>query len=482
VVRLVVAVLLARLLTRHEYGIAGMVLVFMSFVLIFADIGLGNALVQRRTLTEDDYCTAFWTSAATGTFFTLAAVALSGPIASFFHEPAIQPMIAVLSLSFVMQGLALTQAAVLVRAMAFRALELRWMISTFIGGAVGIAFAFLGFGAWAIVALHLTSTAVGTVLVWMYSSWRPQLRFSRTSLRALAGFSSNVFGTGLLEQLRGTTDNMLVGRYLGAAALGPYALAYNLVLMPLNRIAFPLGHVLFPVLSRIQNDHRKIVHYWIRSLRLIAVVTLPACVGLVLVGADAVVVVLGEKWQPAIRIVQLLAVVGMLQTLQFLNPFVLQAVDRTSTLLRWSLVTYLVCATAFVIGLHWGVVGVAAAYAVASVVAEPFYARATAHAVGIRLRDLIRPQLGVVQATIVMAIVVFATRQLTIQLGLSPSLRLLIVVPLGIVTLAAACRWRVPELVAELRVLRARRAGGASAAIDPLIADERAPASSTVLG
>jgi PST family polysaccharide transporter len=465
ITRFAVAIVLARLLSPHDYGIAAMVLVFMSFVLVFSDFALGNALVQREDLSDEDCSTAFWTSVAAGALFTVLAIAAAGPVASFFGEPALRAMIVVLAFSFIIQSLGITQSALLVRRMEFRGLEVREMGATLVGGAVGIAVALRGGGAWAIIAQQLAAAAATTLLVWRYTAWWPGFVFSVRRLRSFAGFSANVLGTNVLNQLRGTTDNLLVGRVLGPSALGAYGLAYNLVLVPFNRIAVPLSQVLFPALARMQDDRPRIAELWKRSLRLIAGVAAPCCVGLVFAGPEFVEFVLGNKWSHAVRIVQLLAVVGLLQTLQFLNPIVLQSLNRTSTLLRWTLFSYAASVCAFAIGLHWGAVGVAAAYAIVSAVTEPLYARATARAVGLPFAELARAVAPVLAAAAVMAAAMGVTRIALATTAAGPGLRLGVLVVVGLAALAGGIAWRAPQLVRELRALVRR--GESTAAREP---------------
>jgi O-antigen/teichoic acid export membrane protein len=455
--RLLVAITLARLLAPHDYGLAGMVLVFSSFALIFSDLALGQTLVQRRVITEADASTVFWTSVGSGLIFTLVGVALSGPISAFFGEPVLQPMIAVFSLSFLIWGVGLTQSAMLVRNMAFRSLEIRQIAATMIGGIVGIAVALDGHGAWAIVCQQLAGAAAATLLVWRFSTWRPRWMYSLPSLRGFAGFSANVLGTNVLTQLRPITANVLIGRFLGASALGAYALAYNVMLVPFGRIAEPLAQVLFPALSRSQDDREQIVKYWLRAARLLAALAMPALLGLIVVASDFVEVVLGHDWARATPVIQLLAVVGLLQTLQFLNPVLLQAIDRTSTLLAWSAGSFAVSLVAFAIGLHWGIVGVAAAFAIAAAASEPFYTWLVARAVGISVSTFVSNLSGIAQATAVMVGALLAARLLMINAGVTTSARLILLIGLGMVTFAATALWRAQDVIADVKSLRKER-------------------------
>ena len=364
--RLVVGLLLAHLLTPHDYGVAGMAIVFASLVFVFSDLSFGAALVQRRELTEDDRSTVFWTSAAVGLVLTLCGIALSGPLASFYDEPQVRPLFAVMSLSFLVTSVASTQTALLTREMNFRALELRQIACAVVSAGVGITLAAMGYGPWAIIAQQVVSAFVSTTLLWFSSPWRPRLAYSFASLRSLGGYSWNVFGARLLFYLNRNADNLLVGRFLGAAALGAYSVAYNVMLLPFSQVSVPVQDVLFPAFSRLQDDRRTLASTWLRANRVIAAVTVPALVGLIVVAPDFVHVVLGERWHRATPVIQILAWVGLLQSLQGLNGSVLRAVDRTNLLFRYSLVVVTASLIAFVLGLHWGIVGVAAAYALSS--------------------------------------------------------------------------------------------------------------------
>lgn len=452
--RIGVAVAIARILAPQEYGVAAMALVFSGFVLIFSDLALGQALVQRLSLTHADKATAFWTSVVAGAVFTAVGLAVAAPIARFFGEPRLDAMIMVLSLTFLVSAAGTTQSALLVREMNFRALELRELAATFVGASAAIAGALAGLGAWAIVTQQLAATMTTTLLVWFYSSWRPTATFSGASLRRFAGFSANMLGTQTLVQLRVATPNAVIGRVLGAPALGVYTLAYNVILLPFNRIATPISQVLFPAMSRIQEDRSRLADYWRRSIRLLAAFVMPALVGLIIVAPELVATVLGDDWDRAVPVIQLLAFVGLLQTLQFLNPIVLQTLDQTSLLFKWSIFSFAASVVALVAGLRWGIVGVAAAFAISAVVTESLYAWLTARLLGVRLARLAGDLAGVIQATATMAAAVLATRVTLLETGGGATERLVAEVAVGLVVYAAMCAWRARPLIEELRGLR----------------------------
>jgi O-antigen/teichoic acid export membrane protein len=456
--RVAVAVVLARLLTPHEYGLAGMALVFSSLVLVFSDLALGAAVIQRRSLSQADLSTVFWTSVGAGAVCTAVGFALAGPLAAFYGQPAIRPLFAALAFAFLLTAVGTTQASLLTRELSFRAVELCLMAGSLAGGAVGIAAAAAGHGAWAIIDQQLVTAAVTSVLLWAVSPWRPSFRFSFESLRSLGGFTGNVFVQRLLYYLHRNTDNLLIGRFLGAAPLGAYSLAYNVMLVPFSRIAGPIQEVLYPAFARMQDDPLRIAAVWVRVTRLVAAISVPALLGLIVVAPDFVQIVLGPRWHAAGPVLRILAWVGLLQSLQTLNSHILQAVDRTSTLMRFSVLFFTAHLAAFSVGLHWGILGVAAGYAVSSTIVEPLYSWGTARILGVSPLLVPRALGGVFQAGIAMALAVAGVRLLLLDAGLGPGARLLVAVAVGLAVFLPCCMWRAPEVADELRRLRPRRA------------------------
>jgi O-antigen/teichoic acid export membrane protein len=456
--RLVVALVLARLLAPHQWGLAAMVLVFSGFVIVFTDSALGTALIQRRTLLEEDRSTVFWSSAAIGVALMVGGIALSGPLARFYGEPEVRPLFAALSVGFFVSALGTTQMALLVRDMQFRRLELRQIAATVVGAAMGITIALLNFGAWAIVGQQIAEATTSTVLLWCITPWRPSAVFSTASLHRLGGFAGNVFGENLLYQAGRNLGSLLIGRFLGAASVGAYVLATNVILVPFSRIAGPLQQVFFPAFSRMSDDRERMADVWIRATRLVGLISIPSLVGLVIVAPDFVHVVLGPRWTEATPVIQILALVGIIQSLQTLNGEVLLALNRSGTLLRFTMLSFVGSVIAFVAGLPWGIVGVATAYAIATALIEPVRTYLTTRALGISFWRFVGAFRGITEATVVMAGATFTARTALVTAGVPAAARLVLVVALGAVVYVAVCLWRAPEVTVEIRgALRRRR-------------------------
>lgn len=447
-------IVIAHLITPADLGLVAMTVVFSSLALLLADLALGAALVQRPSLTEEDRSTAFWLSAAIGILFTVAGVALAGPIASLYGEPKVKPLFEVISITFLLSALGTTQGALLIREFKFRSLEIRTVIATVAASAVTITLALFHYGPWAIVGQKLTMTGVSTVLLWLASGWRPRLLVSRASLRDLLGFSGYLVGTRFLFYLNGNADNYIVGRYVGTAALGAYSIAYNVMLVPLTRLVEPIQQVFYPALSRIA-DPERIGTVWLRTTTMVAAITVPAFAGMMVVAPDFVPVVLGGRWHESVRVLQILSWVGLLQTVSWQAASVLQALDRTSWLFRFGVVSTALTVSAFAVGVHWGVVGVASGYAIVTTVLVLYWLSVPMRLTGVGAMRFVGALSGVVQAATVMTLVLVALRLGALQ-SLSSTPRLFVLIAAGTLVYLPLCAWRAPVVVGELRALRQR--------------------------
>jgi O-antigen/teichoic acid export membrane protein len=459
------AIALARFLTPHEYGLAAMALVFSALVFAFSDLSLGIGLVQRKAISEEDRSTVFWTSAAVGVALTAGGIALSGPIAAFFGEPDVQPLFAVLSLSFVVGSLGATHASLLHREMKFRAISVRVAASTIVGGVVGVTLAATGFGAWSLIVQQLCIAIVSTSLLWLSLPWRPRLVYSGRSLVDLGAFGGRIFGVRILDYVRTNGDKLLVGRVLGSAPLGTYTVAFNIVLMPLSRVFIAIADTMLPALSRLQEDRERMASAWLRVNRVVAAIFVPALLGLIVVAPDFVVVLLGERWRGVAPLLQVLSVGMIVLGVSALGVQVLTALDRATTLLRFSIAETVVLILAIVVGLRWGVTGVAVGYALASVASRGFFAWLTTRCLGVPFTRYVASLSGIAQASVMLLAATVATRIALLETGAPDSLRLLAVVAVGIAVYVPLCLWRVPDLRAELT--RIRREGLAGGAVTP---------------
>lgn len=447
ITRTIVTITLARLLGPVDFGVASMVLVLSALVVPLSDLGLGVALVQRKTITEVECSTVFWASIALGVLFTAVGVAVSPLVADFYHQPRVGPLFAVLSFNFLITGLGSTHRSLLYRAMDFRSLELRLMIGGLLGGISGIALAAAGAGPWAIIVLQLVQGLVSTVLVVALGQWRPSAAFSLGSLRSLGPFGGRYVGTQVFTVLNMNADNLLIGRYLGASSLGLYTLAYSVILVPLSRITNPLQEVFYSGFSRLQDDSTAIAQAWTRTLRLVAAVSIPLTAMIAVTASDAIPAFFGARWSGAAAVVRILAFVSLLQILQALHPAILGSTGRMKTYLRFTAGSFVVNLAAFVVGLRWGIVGVATCFAIVNAGLAAVFTLLVTRAIALPFRAVWRSLRGLLQPGAALIVVGLGVRHVAVHEDLDAWARIAVVASAGLIAYVAVAMWSARDLL-----------------------------------
>jgi O-antigen/teichoic acid export membrane protein len=459
--RLTVAIILARILTPEEWGLAAIALVVAALLELIPD-SVSGGLVQRSRISEHDRSTIFWTALGLGVGVSLLGVAGSGAIAEFFGEPEARNLIAAVSVGLAITSLGVVPESLLMRDLDYRSLELRHMAATGVGAATALTLAFAGAGAWAIVGNALAWVATSVTLLWAFVRWRPRLTFSRASFSSLGSYGLRMFGSQALTFAQLGGDKVLVGRYLGAASLGTYAFSFNLMFTPIVNIAFPIQNVLFPAFSTIQEDEDRLRAAWLRGKRVTVAVLAPLFLTVLVIAPDLIPVVFGSKWDDAIPVLQLLCVAGVGYALLTQNPTLLLVRNEMRTLLRWSAFATGFLLASIAVGLSWGVVGVAATYALARwllVVPDTFITTRTA---SIPLRTALGTACAALPFAFAATAVALGLRFALEAAGVPAVIRLLVVAPSVLAIHIGLIRLWSPTLWAEageaLRYARRRPA------------------------
>ena len=402
-----VTVVLARLLSPDDFGVVAIATVVTGFVMLFSDLGTATAVIQKKDHTPAFLSSVFWVNAAFGVVVMLFVVAVSPLISWLYGEPRLTGVLIALSFSFPVAGVVAMQRALLEKAMRFDLLARIEMLSTAIGGAIGIAAALAGGGAWALVVQTVTSVLAMAVLLWAYSDWRPRLQARLAEIRSIAGFSGYLTGFNVVNYFARNADYMLIGWFLGSEDLGYYTMAYRILLFPLQNLTAVINRVALPAFSRIQEDEARFRRAYLTSIGGISSVSFPLMAGIFTIPRPFVETLLGERWLPMLPILMILAPVGLVQSIVATAGSVYIARNQTAALFRWGLLSSLVVIAAFIIGLSWGVVGVAACYAIASLaLAYPAMA-IPLRLIGLKVKDSAAVLWAPFVSALSMALVVF---------------------------------------------------------------------------
>ncbi len=359
-------VILARLLPAEDFGVIAMATVVTGFASLFRDMGTAAAVIQKPELSVPLLDSVFWFNAVIGLAIATIVLLFSPVIALGFAEPRLEMVLCLLSLAFPMASLGAVHQALAERAFRFRPVALVEALGAFLGLACVVWAALHGWGVYSLVLQTLVSVCVATVGFWWISGWRPSRRWCGKEMRGLIGFSGNLVGFNMFNYFARNADNILIGRFLGASELGYYTMAYRLMLWPLQNISNVVGRALFPHFSRMQDDRPRLTHAYLRATAAIVVITAPLMFGLFVLREPFVKVVLGQAWAPVADVLTWLAMVGFMQAIGTTVGSLYLATGRTDVMLKWGMAAGIIATLAFVIGLQWGIEGVAAAYAVVS--------------------------------------------------------------------------------------------------------------------
>lgn len=364
-VQLASTILLARVLSPHDFGLVAMVIALVGFAPMLIDLGSSEAATQKTHISRADISALFWLNIAVAVALTILLAGGSGAVAVFFGEPSLSGIALVLSSTFLLTALSTQHYALMRRAMQFRHIAMIDISANLIGSAVSVAMALTGWGYWALVAKPVVTAALVVVLAWISCRWIPgRPRFS-SNVKELVGFGLGVTGFTMTDYLAKSADRIAIGYFLGAGPLGYFQNAFTIYSNVLSILTEPCHNIAASSLSKLRNNIDELKRSWKMALSLLSFFSIPAFAVLAVIGQDFVVLLLGQKWAPAGPLLCIFAVRGMAQSIERTLGWMHVAAGRADRLMRWGLISAVVQLLALAAGLPFGVTGVAIAYAVA---------------------------------------------------------------------------------------------------------------------
>jgi PST family polysaccharide transporter len=371
ILHVIAIIVLARLLTPDDFGVMGMVFPIIAFATIFQEAGLSLAVVQRERISDPELSTIFWINTALGLLLCLLLVGSAPFVADFYNEPRVAALTAASGLLIFAGALASQHFALLTRNMRFGQLATIDAVSLGVGTALAIGVAYFTRSYWAIFLLSFGTIAVASVMAWLLSGWRPGKRSPVRDVTDVLRFGTHYTIGSIANYFGRNLDKVLIGRFWGTTSLGYYERAYKVVLMPILFVHNPLLRVALPMLSQTRSDperHRRIFRL---SFQLALLLTVPGVVVLAAAAEPLVVLVMGAQWIEGAPVFAWLAVACLGQLVTGPLNMIFLSQDRAREAMVSSVATSIYSSIAFVIGLPWGAVGVAAAYAISEILRTP---------------------------------------------------------------------------------------------------------------
>ena len=301
VVRLGASTILARALSPEDFGILGMALLVRELITHIGALGMGAGIIAKKDVSEDDLCTCFWTMAGVRFVLFIATFAIAPFAAAFFDTPKVTWVLRAVSLTFLFSIFSSVSATLLQKQLRFGNLVIINGLSALVESAVAVTLVLLtDLHYWALICAMLVSSLFLHLTIFVWSKWRPRFKFSHNSFRYLFHYGINNLGFSIVNYFHQNIDYLLVGRLLGTTSLGFYQFAYQIPHMILDRFARPVGGVVFPALSKVQDSNERLIAGYVKAAKYIALGAFPALGGLAVLADLTVTVLWGEKWLPIV--------------------------------------------------------------------------------------------------------------------------------------------------------------------------------------
>ena len=330
----VLNIILARLLTPHDYGTIGMILIFLTFSNIFVDSGLSRALIQRQDRTENDFSTVLIFNILISVLLYVILFFAAPAIADFYDTPELVTLQRVFFLVLIIDSLSVVQSAKLQIKVDFKSIALINAVATIISGSIAVWSAYNNFGVWALVIQSLTKSLVSVVCFWIVGKWIPKTGFNKDSFKKLFGFSSKLLVCGLLGTTFTNVYNLIIGKYYNPTSLGFYTRAQQFPELTAGTLNSVMNTSTFPLMATLQNKRDELILTFRRLIRLSALVIFPTMVGLSVLSDEIILVLLGEIWLPTSDLLFWLALSYIFTPLSALNLNLLNAIGRSDLFMK----------------------------------------------------------------------------------------------------------------------------------------------------
>lgn len=360
--------ILARLLTPADFGLYAMALVFVTFFQMFGDMGTSSALIHKQKFSDSMASSVFFFNIFFGAILSTVLFFSSPLIAALYHEPLVTTLFKGIAIVFFISSLGYVHNSLIQKEMKFKFVAFSTMAANFLSSIVCIAAAFSGHGAMSLVYQAVSYASILAFMIWIFEPWRPKLVFSIDDLKSIFHYTSHLTASNVLNYFARNADNFLIGRYLGNAQLGIYSMAYNMMLFPLQRISATLSNVLFSAFSKMQNDNLKFKEAYLNVIYFISMATFPLML-ITMALADLIIVTFfGAKWYGVIDIYIILAPIGMIQSIVTTIGTIYMSKGKTDVMFRIGGINAVVTTLSFVVGIRYGIKGVAISYAAANLI------------------------------------------------------------------------------------------------------------------
>ncbi len=406
-IQFILTIIIARILSPDDYGLIAMLGIFLALSQVLIDSGFAFALVQKQERTETDYNTAFYFNAFGSLFIYIILYLLAPYIANFFEEPQLTIVTRVLGINLIIMSLGIVQQAKLTIALDFKHQAMASLIAVIISGGIGLWMAYSGYGVWTLVFQSIANNFLRVCFLWVFSRWLPCWKFSYQSFSSLFRFGSKLMLTGLMHELYSNLYSLIIGKFFSASDLGYYNRSYTLAQFPSANIANVIVRAVYPIQCRYQDDMEQLRSMFMKYMRISCYVIFPFMVTLFVLAESFVLILLTEKWLPAVAFIKILSLAFVWDPIMKINNNILSVKGRTDYALKAEVIKKIVAIVLLVVSVPFGITIMCFSlvlYAVADMVIIIYFSRKV---INIGYCVQFRGLLPVVFLNIVMGVVMY---------------------------------------------------------------------------
>ena len=407
-VTFVVSIVLARLLSPEEYGLIGILTIFIAIFNAIVDSGFTNALIRKQDATDTDYSTVFYTNLVLSVVLAAVLFFCAKPISVFFERLELVSLTQVMSSVVIINALSIVQRVRTTKAIDFKTQTKITFISSIGSGVIGIVMAYMGYGVWALVGQQISNQLFSTLLFWFYNKWMPKLVFSWASFEEMWAFGSKLLASGLIDTAWKEVYQVVIGKYYSPATLGLYTRAKQFADLCSSNLTSVVQRVSYPVLSSIQDDRLRLKSAYQRVIKTTMLPTFVLMLGVAAVAKPMVIVLIGEQWLPCVPLLQIICTFKMLYPLHAINLNMLQVQGRSDLFLKLEIIKKIIAVGPLLLGIFVDIYLMLAGSLVTSLIAYYLNAYYSGPFLNYSIKEQIKDILPSFGVAVAMAVPVFA--------------------------------------------------------------------------
>lgn len=403
-----VGLVLARLLTPEEYGLIGIITIFIAVFNSIVDSGFSNALIRKNDAKDIDYNTVFITNLVLSVVLFGALYVSAPTISHFFNQPQLIPLLRVMGTIVIINAFAIIQRTILVKKVDFKTQTKVSLISSISSGVVGIGMALNGLGVWSLVGQQISRQFLNSAFLWFYSKWYPKLQFSIQSFKELFSFGWKLLASSLIDTVWREIYQVVIGKYYTPAALGQYTRAQQFASICSSNLNSVVQRVSFPVLSSVQDDKKRLKNGYKRIIKVSMLITFTLMLGLAAVAKPLVLALIGEQWLPCVPFLQIICLQMMLYPLHSLNLNMLQVQGRSDLFLRLEIIKKIIAIGPLLLGIFVNIYWMLGSSVITGIIAYYLNAYYSGPFLNYSIKEQVKDILPSLGVAIAMSVPVFA--------------------------------------------------------------------------